>query len=92
VNILRLAVHPAGPPRISSVTPACSIPLIHKLRHKSRDDAGEALGERIGEIESYLPREPPVGTAANQPMASDSTNAALLQGLAEIPDNAAVPA
>ena len=70
VNILRLAVHPDGLPRISPMTPACGLPLIHKLKRNSRDDADDALGELIDEIESYLPSEPPVGTAANQPMAS----------------------
>jgi hypothetical protein len=70
VNILRLAVHPDGLPRISPMTPACGIPLIHKLKRNSRDDADDALGELIDEIESYLPSEPPVGTTANQPMAS----------------------
>jgi len=70
VNMLRLAVHPDGLPSISSMTPACSIPLIQQLKRKSRDDADEALGELIDEIESYLPSEPPVGTAAGQPMAS----------------------
>jgi MmyB-like transcription regulator ligand binding domain len=70
INMLRLAVHPGGLPSISSMTPACSTPLIHQLKRKSRDNADEALGELIGEIESYLPAEPPAGPAINQPMAS----------------------
>jgi transcriptional regulator with XRE-family HTH domain len=70
INMLRLAVHPDGLPSISSMTAACSTPLIHQLRRKSRDNADEALGELIDEIESYLPTEPPAGSAINQPMAS----------------------
>jgi len=70
INMLRLAVHPDGLPSISSMTPACSTPLIHQLKRKSRDNADEALGELIGEIESYLPPELPAGRAVHQPMAS----------------------
>jgi transcriptional regulator with XRE-family HTH domain len=69
VNLLRLAVHPDGLPRISSTTPACSTPLIHQLKRKSRDTADEALGELIDELESYLPSDPPAGPAV-QPMAT----------------------
>jgi len=70
VNMLRLAVHPGGLPSISTMTAACSTPLIHQLRRKSRDDADHALGELIDEIESYLPAEPLPGTAVHQPMVS----------------------
>jgi len=55
INMLRLAVHPGGLPRISSMTAACNTPLIHQLRRKSRDNADEALGRLLDEIESYLP-------------------------------------
>jgi len=44
INMLRLAVHPGGLPRISSMTAACNAPLIQKLRRKSREDADPALG------------------------------------------------
>jgi hypothetical protein len=67
VNMLRLAVHPDGFPRISSMTAACSTPLIHQLKRKSRDTADEALGELIDDLESYLPSDPPAGPAV-QPM------------------------
>ncbi len=67
INMLRLAVHPDGLPSISSMTAACNAPLIRQLRRKSSDNADEALGELIDEIESYLPTEPP-GGAATQPM------------------------
>ncbi len=70
INMLRLSVHPDGLPSISSMTPACSIPLIHRLKRESRDNADEALGELIDEIESYLPPEPPGDLTVNQPMAS----------------------
>jgi transcriptional regulator with XRE-family HTH domain len=69
INLLRLATHPGGLPSISSMTAACSIPLIHRLKRKSQDDADEALGELIDEIESYLPPEPPDALGASQPMA-----------------------
>ena len=59
INLLRLAVHPGGLPSISSLTPACSTPLIRQLRRRSREDADEALGELVDEIESYLPPELP---------------------------------
>jgi transcriptional regulator with XRE-family HTH domain len=69
INMLRLAVHPGGLPRISSMTAACNAPLIHQLRRKSHDDADLALGRLIDEIESYLPHEPPAGRAT-QPVVS----------------------
>jgi transcriptional regulator with XRE-family HTH domain len=69
INMLRLAVHPGGLPAISSMTAACSAPLIHRLKRKSRDDADEALGELVDEVASYLPARPPDG-AATQPVVS----------------------
>ncbi|HMG25953.1 MAG TPA: helix-turn-helix transcriptional regulator [Acidimicrobiia bacterium] len=69
VNMLRLAVHPDGLPSVSSLTPACSTPLIRQLRQRSRDDADEALGALVDEIESYLPPDLP-STPVHQPMAS----------------------
>jgi transcriptional regulator with XRE-family HTH domain len=35
VNMLRLAVHPGGLPKISSMTAACNAPLITKLRRRT---------------------------------------------------------
>ena len=69
INMLRLAVHPGGLPSISSMTAACNAPLIHRLKRKSRDNADEALGELIDEIEAFLPDEPP-SAPATQPMVS----------------------
>jgi transcriptional regulator with XRE-family HTH domain len=69
INMLRLAVHPGGLPRISSATAACNAPLIHQLRRKSRDNADEALGTLLDEIQSYLPPEPPDGPVT-QPVVS----------------------
>jgi len=69
VNMLRLAVHPAGLPSISSMTPACSTPLIHQLKRKQRDSMDGALDELIDELEAYLPDDPPDGPI-HQPMAS----------------------
>ncbi|HEY6636160.1 MAG TPA: helix-turn-helix transcriptional regulator [Solirubrobacterales bacterium] len=68
INILRLAVHPGGLPKISSMTAACSAPLIHRLKRRSREDADVVLGELIDEIETYLPDDPPPG--ATQPVVS----------------------
>ena len=70
INMLRLSVHPDGLPSISSMTAACSVPLIRRLKRTSRDDADQALGELIGEVESYLPDNLPDGSAITQPMAS----------------------
>jgi transcriptional regulator with XRE-family HTH domain len=69
INMLRLAVHPDGLPRISSMTAACNTPLIHQLRRKSRDDTDAVLAELVDELESYLPPEPPAG-AVHQPVVS----------------------
>jgi transcriptional regulator with XRE-family HTH domain len=69
INMLRLAVHPDGLPRISSMTAACNTPLINQLRRKSRDDADATLAELVDELESFLPSEPPAG-AAHQPVVS----------------------
>jgi transcriptional regulator with XRE-family HTH domain len=69
INMLRFAVHPGGLPSISSMTAACNTPLIHQLKRKSRDNADDALGELIDEVESHLPADPPAG-AINQPMVS----------------------
>jgi transcriptional regulator with XRE-family HTH domain len=69
VNLLRLAVHPGGLPRISSMTAACSAPLIHRLKRKSREDADPALSELVEEVASYLPDDPPTGPAT-QPVVS----------------------
>jgi hypothetical protein len=75
--MLRLTVHPGGLPRISSMTPACSTPLIHQLRRKSRDNGDEALGQLIDEIESSLPRDAPTRRTVTEPMASMQLHPAL---------------
>ena len=69
INLLRLSVHPGGLPSISSMTAACSAPLIHSLRRRSRDDADPALGELIDEVASLLPDDPPA-SPATQPVVS----------------------
>src|SRR5919197_3082671 len=69
INMLRLGVHPGGLPRISSMTAACSAPLVHKLKRRSREDADPALAKLIEEVESYLPDEPPA-SPATQPVVS----------------------
>jgi transcriptional regulator with XRE-family HTH domain len=69
VNMLRLSVHPRGLPSISSLTPACSTPLIERLRRKSREDADAALGRLIDEVEAFLPDSWP-DVPPHQPMAT----------------------
>jgi transcriptional regulator with XRE-family HTH domain len=69
INMLRLAVHPGGLPRISSMTAACNAPLIQKLRRRSREDADPALAELIEDVASYLPDDPPA-SPATQPVVS----------------------
>ena len=73
VNMLRLGVHPGGLPAISSMTAACSAPLVHRLRRKARDDADEALGALLDEIEVYLPPGPQSGVATQPVSRSTST-------------------
>ncbi|HEU0287561.1 MAG TPA: helix-turn-helix transcriptional regulator [Nocardioidaceae bacterium] len=67
VNMLRLAVHPGGLPRISSMTAAYSTPLIRQLKRKSQDHADAALAELVDEVESYLPDQLP-SAPAHQPV------------------------
>jgi len=67
MNMLRLSVHPGGLPSISSMTAACSLPLIHQLKRRSRETADDALAELLDEVEPYLPDAPPTA-AAQQPM------------------------
>jgi transcriptional regulator with XRE-family HTH domain len=67
VNMLRMAVHPGGLPRISSMTAACNTPLIRQLKRRSRDNADAALAELVDEVESYLPDQPSV-TPLHQPV------------------------
>jgi transcriptional regulator with XRE-family HTH domain len=69
INMLRLGVHPGGLPRVSSMTAACNVPLISKLKRKSREDADPVLGGLIEEVESYLPPDPPYAPAT-QPVVS----------------------
>jgi transcriptional regulator with XRE-family HTH domain len=69
INMLRLAVHPGGLPRISSMTAACNAPLIQRLKRKGREDDDPALRELIEEVESYLP-DRPAGGPATQPVVS----------------------
>jgi len=69
VNILRLSVHPGGLPRISSMTAACSAPLIHRLRRSSREEANFELADLIDEVVAFLPEDPPTGQAT-QPVVS----------------------
>jgi transcriptional regulator with XRE-family HTH domain len=66
VNLLRLSVHPGGIPSISSMTAACSAPLIQHLKRRSRDNADGTLADLVDEVESYLPSTAP--TTATQPM------------------------
>ena len=54
VNVLRLACHPGGLPKISTMTPVCNRGLLNRLRRRAHDDADEALLELIAEMESYL--------------------------------------
>ena len=70
INVLRLTAHPDGLPSISSLTPACSTPLIQRLKRRSRDDADHALAELVEEVEAYLPAEQALAGTVHQPMAS----------------------
>jgi transcriptional regulator with XRE-family HTH domain len=76
VNVLRLAVHPGGLPSVSSMTAACNVPLIRRLRRKSREEADAQLAELVAEIESHLPEELP-DTTATEPVISLTLRTAL---------------
>jgi transcriptional regulator with XRE-family HTH domain len=69
INMLRLAVHPGGLPSISSMTAACSTPLIDRLRRRSHDEADDRLAGLVADLEQYLPADAPAGRA-HQPMAT----------------------
>jgi transcriptional regulator with XRE-family HTH domain len=69
VNILRLSAHPGGLPKISSMTAACSAPLIQRLKRSSRENANPELSRLIDEVSAYLPDDPPSGQAT-QPVVS----------------------
>ncbi len=55
VNVLRLAFHPDGLPRISVPSPACNLAFFERLRRKSLDGADEELARLLDELEEYLP-------------------------------------
>ena len=69
INMLRLGVHPDGLPSVSSMTAACNVPLIQRLKRRSRDEADPAIGELIDELEAYLPDDLPAAPAT-QPVVS----------------------
>jgi transcriptional regulator with XRE-family HTH domain len=69
INMLRLAVHPGGLPKISSMTAACNAPLIATLRRRSRENADPALARLVADVETHLPAEPPTAPAT-QPVVS----------------------
>jgi transcriptional regulator with XRE-family HTH domain len=62
INMLRLATHPDGLPRISTATPVCSRPLLTRLRRKAHDEADDALLDLVIEAEQHLD----AATAAGQ--------------------------
>jgi transcriptional regulator with XRE-family HTH domain len=71
INMLRLAVHPEGLPRISSMSPACSAGLVAQLRRRSEQDADAELRALVEEAESYIsPGAMPTRQPADQPMAA----------------------
>jgi transcriptional regulator with XRE-family HTH domain len=54
INVLRLATHPEGLPRISTATPVCSRPLLARLRRQAQDEADDALLDLVIEAERHL--------------------------------------
>lgn len=54
VNVLRLACHPEGLPKISTMTPVCNRGLLDRLRRRAHDDADQPLLDLIEEMDSYL--------------------------------------
>lgn len=55
VNVLRLAFHPGGLPRISVPSPACNLAFFARLRRKTLENADEELASVLDELEGYLP-------------------------------------
>jgi transcriptional regulator with XRE-family HTH domain len=58
INVLRLATHPDGLPRISTTTPVCSRPLLARLRRQAQDEADDALLDLVIEAERHLAAAP----------------------------------
>jgi transcriptional regulator with XRE-family HTH domain len=54
VNVLRLACHPGGLPKISTMTPVCNRGLLDRLRRRAHEDADQPLLDLIEEMDSYL--------------------------------------
>lgn len=54
VNVLRLACHPGGLPKISSITPVCNRGLLDRLRRRAHQDADQELLGLIAEMEEHL--------------------------------------
>lgn len=64
VNVLRLAFHPDGLPRISVPSPAGNLAFFARLRRKALDSADEDLAGILDELEGYLPGPDAVHQAA----------------------------
>jgi transcriptional regulator with XRE-family HTH domain len=58
VNLLRLAFHPDGLPRISKPSPACSLSLFHHVQRQAHDNADIELTGLLTELRDYLPAPP----------------------------------
>ena len=54
VNVLRLACHPSGLPKISTMTPVCNRGLLDRLRRHAHQNADHELLDLIAEMEEYL--------------------------------------
>lgn len=54
-NVLRLAFHPDGLPRISTPSPACNLAFFGRLRRQALQGADEQLSDLLDELEAYLP-------------------------------------
>lgn len=69
VNVLRLAFHPDGLPRISVPSPAGNLAFFARLRRKALDAADEELGCLLDELEGYLPnRDEPSNVGPGGPL------------------------
>lgn len=54
INVLRLACHPGGLPKISTMTPVCNRGLLDRLRRHARQDDDRELLDLIAEMDEYL--------------------------------------
>jgi transcriptional regulator with XRE-family HTH domain len=67
VNVLRLALHPEGLPRISTGSPWCLREVFQRLDDEAQATADPGLRSLVEELEGYLPSPSPAWATAAAP-------------------------